>query len=453
MLLDKDFVMQGGVRNYLGKTEEVNNAPRYWQSSPTSPKTELSYITDLEKKLLLEANLHGSLKDGKPNKGASGLLSFDGGGYGSESAGTGGNDGFGGGSSGGGGGNDYTGSDYGFVVSQPTVSTPSGNINDEFGTDGNVYSGTNVNTTPSGNNYVVPDPQLPPGVISNNFDYETEAYEDVGKIESNFFNPETGQFTTTQSPGVIPAVDYQTSNIKAYLDSPGVTDKDKTDFLGRLKAISNSDLIGTNVDGIEDQFVIDNLDGSLNSILNQTKYSKYTDNIDEVAKTFESDLKNSPLSTIGKSGGVLGTFFKGVTDNYKNNKAMDLLGYTGSTIKYNPDGSGDFNYGGGFLTGNANQGERDAVNQLTPFAANAIGGTTQQSSMVNQYFANMNMNQGSPLSSDLQTSYNNAKNNISSILGTNQQFGYSAQPYGLLSSTNMADNPFNIPYLQQRGLI
>ena len=126
MLLDKDFVMQGGVRNYLGETEEVNNAPRYWQSSPTSPKTELSYITDAEKNLLLDANLHGSLKDGKPNKGASGLLSFDGGGFGSESAGTGGNDGFGGGSDNSG-GNDYTGSDYGFVVSQPPAPTPSDN--------------------------------------------------------------------------------------------------------------------------------------------------------------------------------------------------------------------------------------------------------------------------------------------------------------------------------------
>ena len=79
-------------------------------------------------------------------------------------------------------------------------------------------------------------------------------------------------------------------------------------------------------------------------------------------------------------------------------------------------------------------------------------GTTPQDSMVNQYFANQPTS-GSGLNSDLQTSYNNAKNNISSILGTNQQFGYSAQPYGLLSSTNMADNPFNIPYLQQRGLI
>ena len=90
----------------------------------------------------------------------------------------------------------------------------------------------------------------------------------------------------------------------------------------------------------------------------------------------------------------------------------------------------------------------NAISQL-PYA---MTGTTPQDSMVNQYFSNLGTS-GSGLSSDLQTSYNNAKNNISSILGTNQQFGYSAQPYGLLSSTNMADNPFNIPYLQQRGLI
>lgn len=97
-------------------------------------------------------------------------------------------------------------------------------------------------------------------------------------------------------------------------------------------------------------------------------------------------------------------------------------------------------------------GERQLINALTPFAPYAITNTTPQQSMVNEYFANLGMGQ-QPLSSSLQTSYNNAKNNVSSILGTNQQFGYSTAPYGLLSSTNLADNPFNIPYLQQRGLI
>ena len=77
MLLDDNFEMQGGVRNYLGKTEEVT-APKFWKSSKDSPKTELAYITEAEKGLLIDANLHGSLKDGKPNVGASGLLSYDG---------------------------------------------------------------------------------------------------------------------------------------------------------------------------------------------------------------------------------------------------------------------------------------------------------------------------------------------------------------------------------------
>jgi hypothetical protein len=288
---------------------------------------------------------------------------------------------------------------------------------------------------------------------TSNFDYETEAYTGLGKIESNFYNDETGQFTTTQSPGVIPAVDYQTSNISAYLDNPNVPDKDKTDFLGRLKAISNSDLVGTNVDGIEDQFVVDNLDGSLNSILDQTKYSKYTNNIDEVAKTFESDFKNTPLSTIGKSGGVLGTFFRGVTDNYKNNKAMDLLGYTGSTIKYNPDGSGNFNYGGGFLTGNASQGERDAVNQLTPFAADAIGGTTTQPSMVNQYFSNLGSNLR--VSSAYMDTYNAAKANIANTLNlqpNNQQYGFGNTFNDTYARSMTSANPF-FDELTNQGLI
>jgi hypothetical protein len=96
--------------------------------------------------------------------------------------------------------------------------------------------------------------------------------------------------------------------------------------------------------------------------------------------------------------------------------------------------------------------ERDAINQLTPYAPYAISGQTPQESMVNQYFANQPT---SSLSSSLETSYNNAKSNINNILGIttpSQQFGYSAQPYGLLSSTNMADNPYK-DYLTTRGLI
>jgi len=425
LLNDDNFVMQGGVRNYLGKTEEVK-APKFWKSSKDSPETELVYITEAEKGLLLDANLHNSLDNGKPNIGASGLLSLDG--FGSTDS-----------------GQNRAGGDV------------SGSM-DRGGNDGNDNYGSSSGGGASfqGSN----TPASPPGVTpTSNFDYETEAYsgttlDPIGKIESNVFNSETGEFNITQTGGVINAADYQTSNIGAYLDSPGVTDKAKTDFLGRLQAISNSNLVGTNIDGIEDDFVIGNLDTSLNSIIDQTKYSKYTNNINEVAKTFEKDLKTTPLSTIANSGGIIGTFFKGVTDNYKNNKAMDLLGYTGKSIKYNPDGSGDFNYGGGFLTGNASEGERDAVNQLTPLAANAVGGTTSQPSMVNDYFANLN-NTNLGINQNYLNTYNTAKTKMANTLNitpNTNQYGY-GNSYNDNYSRSMNSSNVFYNYLNEQGLI
>jgi hypothetical protein len=92
---------------------------------------------------------------------------------------------------------------------------------------------------------------------------------------------------------------------------------------------------------------------------------------------------------------------------------------------------------------------------LTTIAPYAITGATPQESQVMQYFNNMGTTQ-SPLSSSLETSYNQAKANVNNLLGVGSlqgQFGYSTQPYGGLSASNLATNPFNIPYLQQRGLI
>ncbi|MAL47141.1 MAG: hypothetical protein CME98_24460, partial [Hyphomonas sp.] len=71
----KDPVVQGGVDNYLGKQPQVV-APRKWQSGPDKPPTELAYITEAEKKLLLKEDIHGSLKEG-PNKGPAGIISLD----------------------------------------------------------------------------------------------------------------------------------------------------------------------------------------------------------------------------------------------------------------------------------------------------------------------------------------------------------------------------------------
>ena len=68
-------VVQGGVDNYLGDQPQVI-VPRKWQSGPDKPPTELAYITEAEKKLLLKEDIHGSLKEG-PNEGPAGVMSLD----------------------------------------------------------------------------------------------------------------------------------------------------------------------------------------------------------------------------------------------------------------------------------------------------------------------------------------------------------------------------------------
>ena len=74
-------VNQGGGPNYLGKQETVT-VPKKWLSDPDHVVAELAYITPKELKILLDANIYGSLK-GKPNKGPGGIMSLQGdlGGY------------------------------------------------------------------------------------------------------------------------------------------------------------------------------------------------------------------------------------------------------------------------------------------------------------------------------------------------------------------------------------
>jgi hypothetical protein len=107
MAIDKkiNFEVQGGIKNYLGKQKEVK-APLKWQSSPDHPSTELAYITQAEKNLLIKQDLHGSLKGGA-NRGPSGIMSLNGWG---DSDGKGGTDTTMG-NAGGGGADSKTGSD------------------------------------------------------------------------------------------------------------------------------------------------------------------------------------------------------------------------------------------------------------------------------------------------------------------------------------------------------
>ena len=104
MTIDKKikYAIQGGGPNYLGKQKMVK-APKKWLSSPDHEPAELAYITKKEKDILLDLNIYGSLKNGKPNRGPSGIMSLQGD-MGSIGGGGGGGSSGGGGPHGGGGG-------------------------------------------------------------------------------------------------------------------------------------------------------------------------------------------------------------------------------------------------------------------------------------------------------------------------------------------------------------
>ena len=145
-------VNQGGGPNYLGK-QETATVPKKWLSSPDHVVAELAYITPREQKILLDANIYGSLK-GKPNKGPGGIMSLQGdlGGYSSNAGGTGSGD-----SGKGKGGNsneDYKNTDYyNMMTGTGTTATSSGG--DTY-RSGNLYETPEMsfNTTTGKNEYI-----------------------------------------------------------------------------------------------------------------------------------------------------------------------------------------------------------------------------------------------------------------------------------------------------------
>ena len=143
----KKPVVQGGVDNYLGDQPQVV-VPRKWQSGPDKPPTELAYITEAEKKLLLKEDIHGSLKEG-PNEGPGGVMSLD--------------------SFGDAGGGGQSGADF----------------DADPGGAGSFTGATTPGGGGGGNNF--PDPALPPGVKSGDSDVKTKDDETKAKKQAKEF--------------------------------------------------------------------------------------------------------------------------------------------------------------------------------------------------------------------------------------------------------------------------
>ena len=103
---------------------------------------------------------------------------------------------------------------------------------------------------------------------------------------------------------------------------------------------------------------------------------------------------------------------------------------------------------------NLSTSESEAINSIIPQASYVVSGQEPIESQVNKFFESNPTGMG--LSEAYENTYNTAKSNMAKLLDITPntgQFGYSASPYGVLNRTNLATNPFNIAYLQERGLI
>jgi hypothetical protein len=126
-------VRQAGVLNFLGRQKMVT-VPIRWKSGEGDkhPETELAYITKPEKEKLIKLDMHGSMKDGKPNFGPAGLISLNSGG-----SGDGGDGGSGDGGSDGGG----SSNDSGSSSSSGSDSTDTGDMGSEAANDASTNAG------------------------------------------------------------------------------------------------------------------------------------------------------------------------------------------------------------------------------------------------------------------------------------------------------------------------
>ena len=298
-----------------------------------------------------------------------------------------------------------TGSDYGQfdrAVSQaannPPASQPSGG-------DGLIDPGFHPELA------VIQDQALKDALVAS----EDAAYG-RGTITDTIYN-EDGTFTYEQTPGVIDASKYQTSNLKAYLDSDIPTDKQKVDALNRLSTIANSDLVGSKLSGVDDEtgdFVLDNLDQAFANLENDPEYYEYVSQINKVPdQTFLNDLQENPIGTVVKSGGLMGTMIKGTVDQYQNNKALELLGYTGEVIKEGSLGGGDGGLLGSedYLLGKTETGAD--VNEAITRLPGLIGGEQLPPSVYDTFFSNI-----SKAGDNIMNQYNLAKAKTNNFITT-----------------------------------
>jgi len=258
------------------------------------------------------------------------------------------------------------------------------------------------------------------GISTPTTSYEsigTTGYDEAGTTTPSY------SFDSIGTTGYDPSYTYQPTTEQ--LGSPVYTD---TGTYDEAALTQPSIITGPTDPGVAGTYV----DGQF--VPSEDTITSFTQNLKAEYASNPLSFLLSPLGTTAKVAGQT------LAANYMlgNFPSFSIGGGTAPTGQMTPSDGGD-----------------QLQSYLTPIAPYLLTGATPQESQVMKYFNNMGTTQ-SPLSSSLETSYNQAKANVNNLLGVGSlqgQFGYSTQPYGGLSASNLATNPFNIPYLQQRGLI
>ena len=344
---------QGGGPNYLGKQKEVT-VPKKWLSSPDHVVAELAYITPREQKILLDADLYGSLK-GKPNRGPGGIMSLQG------DMGS-----IGGGSSSGGGGGGGGGDD--------------GDAREQYGAVGQ-YS-----TPPSS-----PPSSPPSGPPSNGDDGDArEQYGAVGQYSTPPSNEDDNSVTGPTGPSELglttkglttPTGPSELGLTTRGLTTPtGLSELDETTDLDELKTITfapkeQRTLFQQFVDGIKNIGKNALKAAAVSTGLGALGLSARAISIGNVALGLGKQTgltKSGSLGELGKNTlGSIGDVFSGNTNSLSGN-TNSLSGNTNNSLSNNQNNGGERDQG------NADQGDVLASEYILLLQKMQLGNFTQE---------------------------------------------------------------------------
>jgi len=227
---------QGGGPNYLGKQDTVT-VPKKWLSDPDHVVAELAYITPREQKILLDANLYGSLK-GKPNRGPGGIMSLQGdlGGFSSSTGGKSGDSS----GKGGGGSSSYKDTNYYKMMTgkRTTATSPTGDTyRSGYIARGAVPEYVN---TPQGTQYVGSKFKSygQPSFFGELFSAGAPGYRGTYGTQPNFFQTAFG--FGNQMGSINTRINPNTGQLEYYSENERVGDIKP----GFLESLSNFGIIG-----------------------------------------------------------------------------------------------------------------------------------------------------------------------------------------------------------------